>query len=211
MAIRPTSMIKRQSVMEAAEQAFLSEGYDAVSMDDIAANAGVAKQTLYAYFGSKQALFLELVTSMTTEAGNRVHADSPVIGLASEVEAALNDLLRRQLNLVLTPRLMQLRRLVVAEVRRFPELGRALAEHGPHRAIAALAVVLTELDARGLLAVPDPTIAASQLNWLVMGQPLNDAMLLGDQGAPSPEEQAVHVRHAVATFLDAFGVREGFR
>lgn len=207
MATRPTSIIKRRAVLEAAERAFLGEGYDATTMDDIAASSGVAKQTLYAHFGSKQGLFLELVASMTQEAGDRVHAAPPVIDSAHDVESALCDLLHTQLDLVLTPRLMRLRRLVIGEVHRFPELARTLAERGPHRAVATFATVLADLDARGLLAVPDPALAASQLNWLVMGQPVNDAMLLGDDGLPSAQERALHVRRAVDTFVAAHCAR----
>lgn len=205
MSTRPTSMAKRQAVLEAAEEAFLGGGFDTVTMDDISARSGVAKQTLYAHFGSKEGLFLQLVTAMTEEAGDRVHADALVVDTAEDLPDALHGLLLRQLDLVLTPRLMQLRRLVIGEVGRFPELARTLAERGPHRAVEVLAAVLADLDARGLVAVPDPPQAASQLNWLVMGQPVNDAMLLGDDSIPAAEERAAHVRRAVDTFLAAYG------
>lgn len=206
MSTRPTSMAKRQAVLEAAEEAFLGGGFDTVTMDDISAQSGVAKQTLYAHFGSKEGLFLQLVTTMTEEAGDRVHADALVVDTADDLPDALQTLLLRQLDLVLTPRLMQLRRLVIGEVGRFPELARRLAERGPHRAIEVLTAVVADLDARGLLAIPDPARAASQLNWLVMGQPVNDAMLLGDHSILSAEERAAHVRGAVDTFLAAYGV-----
>ncbi|WP_061962525.1 TetR/AcrR family transcriptional regulator [Demequina flava] len=205
MTIRPTSLEKRRAVLAAAEEEFLSGGYDTVSMDRIAARSGVAKQTLYAHFGSKEGLFLQLVTAMTEETGDRVHADPLAVTSAGDLPDALHRLLSRQLDLVLTPRLMQLRRLVIGELGRFPDLARTLAERGPHRAIDILADVLADLDARGLLAVPHPGQAASQLNWLVMGQPVNDAMLLGDASIPSAAERDSHVRAAVRTFLAAYG------
>lgn len=201
---RPTSLAKRSAVLAAAEKAFLGGGYDAVTMDDIAAASGVAKQTVYAYFGNKDGLFLHLVTSMTTTAGDRILAEPPVIDGASDLAPALEALLSAQLELVLTPRLLRLRRLVISEVRRFPALAHALAEHGPHRAIRALSALLADLDARGIVAVSDPDVAASQLNWLVMGEPVNNAMLLGDGSVPSPQARALHVHRAVATFLRAY-------
>src|SRR5579864_1799618 len=85
----------------------------------------------------------------------------------------------RQLTVVLTPRLMQLRRLVIGEATRFPELAKVLYERGPQRAIAALAQTFKHLAGHGLLVIDDPLIAASQFNWLVMSEPLNKAMLLG--------------------------------
>jgi len=58
----------------------------------------------------------------------------------------------------------------------------------------------------GLLRVTDSSVAASQFNWLVMGQPINQAMLLGDKGIPSPEELRRHAVGAVDVFLAAYGV-----
>ena len=78
------------------------------------------------------------------------------------------------------PRLMQLRRLVIAESSRFPELGRSFYEQGPGRTIAALAATFERLAARGLLAVDDPNLAAAQFNWLVM----SGATQSGDAARP---------------------------
>ncbi len=208
MTMRPSSIAKRESILAAAEESFLAAGYDAVTMDDIAERAGVSKQTAYAHFGSKDALFVELVTSMTRGAGDPVLADPPAIERTGDIAPTLERLLDRQLEIVLTPRLLQLRRLVIGEVARFPELARALAEEGPHRAIAALAALLRGLHHNGLLAVPDAPAAAAQLNWLVMGGPMNDAMLLGDDAVPSAAKRRAHVRAAVATFVAAHEARD---
>src|SRR4029079_18974506 len=98
----------------------------------------------------------------------------------------------RQLTLVMQPRLRQLRRLVIAESSRFPELGRTFYEQGPGRTIAALAATFERLAARGLLDVADPNLAAAQFNWLVMAAPLNEAMLLGRDDAVSKSELERH-------------------
>ena len=52
---------KRRQVMEGAREIFMSAGFDAASMNDIARAAGVSKGTLYAYFDSKEALFEALI------------------------------------------------------------------------------------------------------------------------------------------------------
>ncbi len=203
MTTRPTSLRKRTAVLAAAEEAFLALGYDAVTMDRVAERSGVAKQTVYAHFGSKEGLFVELVTSMTREAGDRVALTLIHAETVDDARAALEDDLDRQLDIVLTPRLLQLRRLVIGEVARFPALARALATHGPHRAIGLIAEQLRAHDERGLLRVPDPRTAAAQLNWLVMGEPMNDAMLLGDDAVPSPAARRAHVRRCVGLFIAA--------
>ena len=125
-------------------------------------------------------------------------------GQPGDLAPAFEELLCRQLGVVMTPRLLQLRRLVIGEVRRFPSLAEVLGEHGPHRAIHVFADLLADLDERGLLVVPDPGVAARQLNWLVMGEPVNNAMLFGDDAIPSKRDMRDHVHSAVAVFLAAY-------
>lgn len=200
-------MAKRRAILAAAEAAFLASRYDSVTMDEIAETSRVSKQTVYAHFGTKDQLFVELVTAMTQEASDAVMAESVVPDTCAQVGAALERVLGHQLAVVLSPRLVRLRRLVISEVPRFPELARAVFEQGPRRAVTTLGALLSELDARGWLRVPDPAAAAEQLNWLVMGAPINAAMFLGDDAAPGPAERQTHVRDAVATFLAAYGAQ----
>ncbi|WP_323791444.1 TetR/AcrR family transcriptional regulator [Nocardioides sp.] len=202
--LRPSSLAKRHAILAAAEQAFLAARYDSVTMDEIADMAQVSKQTVYTHFGTKDQLFVELVTAMTKGAGDEVSAGSAVPASREHVREALEELLGHQLAVVMTPRLLRLRRLVISEVPRFPDLARAVYDQGPRRAVAALEALLGELDARGWVQVPNPAVAAEQLNWLVMGAPTNAAMYLGDDVAPSPAEQELHVRRAVGAFLAAY-------
>ncbi len=202
--LRPSSVAKRRAILAAAEEAFLAARYDSVTMDEVAEMAQVSKQTVYAHFGTKDQLFVELVTAMTRAAGDSVLAESSVPEDRADMATTLERLLGHQLAVVLSPRLVQLRRLVISEVPRFPDLARAVFEQGPRRAVSTIEVLLRELDARGWVRVPDPARAAEQLNWLVMGGPTNAVMFLGDEVAPAPPEQQAHVENAVATFLAAY-------
>lgn len=196
---------KHRAILEAAEEMFLAGGYLGTNMDELAARSQVSKQTVYKHFGSKEALFVELVTSMTDAAGDRVHQDALDPTGVDDVRAYLEAYADRQLEIVMTPRLLQLRRLVIGEVGRFPDLAEALYERGPKRAIGALAEVFGRLDERGLLAADDALVAATHFNWLVMGEPVNRAMLLGDVAIPAPAERRRHVTSAVHVFLVAYG------
>lgn len=141
---------------------------------------------------------------MTDAAGDRVHDTVPDPESADDIVAFLEGYADRQLEIVMTPRLLQLRRLVIGEVARFPDLAAALYERGPKRAISSLAGVFERLDRRGLLTVRDPLVAATQFNWLVMGEPVNRAMLLGDGAIPGRAERRRHVAGAVQVFLAAY-------
>jgi TetR/AcrR family transcriptional repressor of mexJK operon len=149
-------------------------------------------------------LFLAVVRALVTAASDPVHAATRSLEMTGDLESDLVVLARRQLELVLQPQLMQLRRLVIAEADRFPQLGRAFYELGPARTIDALADALAAFAATGRLRLPDARVAASQLNWLIMGEPLNQSMLLGFDAPPPPEDLDRWARTAVTTFLAAY-------
>ena len=128
---RPGSVAKHQAILEAAEEIFLRAGYLGTNMDEVAVRSGVSKQTVYKHFGSKETLFVDLVTAMTSSAGDRVLHDHVVPDDAIEVARHLEAYAERQLSVVLTPKLLQLRRLVIGEVERFPDLAQALYASGP--------------------------------------------------------------------------------
>ncbi|MVA98202.1 TetR family transcriptional regulator [Nitratireductor sp. CAU 1489] len=196
---------KRRAILDAATEVFLKCGYPGASMDEIAAMSSVSKQTVYKHFESKEALFVDIVTGMTDAAGDMVHDRTPVFDGDDGLAAYLQDYAHRQLTVVLTPRIMQLRRLVIAEVSRFPDLARVLYQRGPARALAELAALFERLAARGLLTLDDPAMAASHFNWLVMSEPLNRAMLLGDAAIPGRQELRRYAVEGVRVFLAAYG------
>lgn len=195
---------KRRAILDAATGVFLRTGYLGTNMDEIAALSEVSKQTVYKHFSSKEALFIEIVSSMTTDTGDSVHTEVQ-LEEGGDLSEYLIDYGYRQLVMVVTPRIMQLRRLVIGEVARFPELAKVLYERGPLRALKALAATFENLAKRGLLSIDDPMTAASHFNWLIMSQPLNQAMLLGDAAIPRPAEMRRHATEGVRVFLAAYG------
>jgi len=80
-----------------------------------------------------------------------------------------------------------------------------LYESGPKRAISQLAATFEQLAERSLLTLDDPALAASHFNWMVMAEPLNRAMLLGDDSIPSGRELRRHAEQSVQVFLAAYG------
>lgn len=197
---------KRRAILEAATGVFLKSGYLGTNMDEIAALSGVSKQTVYKHFSSKEALFVEIVSSLTNATGDLVHNAAPQLK-DGELEAYLVAYAHRQLSAVLVPQIMQLRRLVIGEVGRFPELAKVLYERGPMRAMTMLAGIFEGLRQQGLLRFDDAKDAAQHFNWLVMSEALNQAMLLGDKAIPKPAELKRQAEAGVRVFLAAYGAK----
>lgn len=198
----------RAAILAAAETEFLKHGFLGASMDQVAERAGMSKQTVYAHFGSKEGLFREVVIAMTGGAAETLREDVEEPLDDRPVEAFLLDAATQQQAVVLTPRLMQLRRMVIGEIDRFPDLGRALFENGPGKSIAKFARAFAHYRKTGQLQLADPTEAATYFNWILMGAPTNAAMLLGDAALPGPEARRRHARETVRIFLSAYGARQ---
>lgn len=190
---------KRERILDAAQRLFLDAGYGAASMEAIARAAGVAKQTLYAHFGTKAGLFgaimrerCDWLLEPLPAADDRDH--DPAIALAA--------IGRRFLEIVLAPEAMARFRVVMAEHARFPELAEVFYAAGPARAGAGLAEYLARLHRRGLLRVGDPAAAASRFFGMLRGD-LFLRCLLGLKPRATTEEIESVVAGAVGTFLAA--------
>ncbi len=155
---------KAARILEAARRVFMADGYGAANMDAIAKAAGVSKATVYAHFTGKDRLFAAIIAQQC-----QVHSAIPALDdiERSTPEEALRQLGRNFADLVLSPAVLDLYRIVVAETPRFPELGRTLYETGPKRGLARLAEYLRQLTDRGLLDVPEPHIAARQFFGMI--------------------------------------------
>ncbi|WP_405952880.1 TetR/AcrR family transcriptional regulator [Streptomyces prunicolor] len=61
-SVREGSLEKRKAILAAAQDLFVRQGVDRVSMDAVAARAEVSKRTVYDYFGDKRRLFLAILS-----------------------------------------------------------------------------------------------------------------------------------------------------
>ena len=155
---------KPARILEAARQVFMAEGYGEANMDAIAKAAGVSKATVYAHFSGKDQLFAAIIGQQC-----KLHSEALAVANfeAMSPEAALKMIGRAFADHVLSPQVLGLYRIVVAETARFPELGRALYENGPMRALARLGDYLQRLNDRGLLDIPEPHIAGRQFFGMI--------------------------------------------
>lgn len=170
---------KHQAILEAATTVFLNKGYAGTSMDDIARLAAVSKQTVYKHFADKEKLFSEIILATTDRIDGMIDVVTDVPADADGLEENLTRLARRFLTALTQPRVLQLRRLIIANADTFPELGASWYEQGFERILATLADTFRRLADQGLLRVDDPLLAADHFAGLLLWIPVNKAMFHG--------------------------------
>ncbi|MCC7272177.1 MAG: TetR/AcrR family transcriptional regulator [Alphaproteobacteria bacterium] len=191
---------KRAAIIDAANEIFLRDGFEAASMEAVTARAGVSKATVYSHFPTKHALFAAIVHQRcallvpTLEEATR--AEAPPAEVLTAVGVALFEKL-------VTPAALDLYRVVVAEAPRQPELGRAFYEAGPDRLADALARYLAAQADAGRLSVDDPRLAAEQFLGMLVGHH-HVRLLLGVRETPIEAAECRRlVAAAVARFIGA--------
>jgi TetR/AcrR family transcriptional regulator, mexJK operon transcriptional repressor len=196
---------RRAAIARAATELFLRQGYQATSTEQVASAAAVSKQTVYNQFGDKQSLFREIVLGVTATAeafAVELPRSMDGVATAADLEGALRALARRYLAVVVSPQVLALRRLVISEATRFPDLASAYYERGPARVLAALGVMVAELGARDLLRVPDPDRVAADFAFLLLGRELDEGMFR-PRAVPAVEIDTT-ADHAVDVFLGSY-------
>ena len=196
----------RALIMGAAARVFLQRGFPGTSVDDIAAEAGVSKRTVYNVFDDKEQLFRAIIGEAIATAERFSHDFAATTAEADDVEAALTSLARELAASVLSGRVVPLRRLLIGEASRFPEFAAEYYERAPGRVLAAVAAALRTLDERGLLRIDDAELAAEHFAFLAIGPSLDRALfdLASDTDAATAERAVERAERGAAAFLRAY-------
>jgi AcrR family transcriptional regulator len=150
---------KLRQIVDGARTIFLSRGFDAASMGDIAKQAGVSKGTLYVYFKNKEELFAAIVREECfTHAEGAFKLDEN----DSDVEKVLSHVGIEFVNFLCQPGKASSLRIVIAIADRMPEIGKTFYETGPANGINRLASYLEAQARAGVLAIDDCEVVAAQ-------------------------------------------------
>ena len=187
---------KRNAILSAARKHFLTEGYIATSMDLIATEAGVTKQTVYRYFPSKDELFRDMLHEIRANAPEPFfdHLEHP------DTEQALKGFAIGFIRRHLTQDHLNIVRLLIAEGEKAPEMVSSFFSVGPHRTQSILARFFSER-----FELEDPTTAIRL--WIAM-------LLFPRQGAlqgldmPTAEEIEHHAHAACELLLHGLTLKQ---
>lgn len=196
--LRKNARRKYDAILKSASRLFLKHGYTRTSMDTVAADADVSKQTVYSYFKNKDVLFCQMIEEECAR------HDTPET-LFSDAGLSPQDMLfhigRSYQELILSPRALSIHRLVVAEAERHPRIAQLFFDSGPLR---MRAIVAKFLERQLSLPADDiDRIAKHYLNMIKGGYHFR--MLLKLKPAPSKKELDDHVRHMTQMFFKLYG------
>lgn len=187
---------KRAAVIAAATEEFLAAGFEATSMDRIAARAGVSKRTVYNHFPGKEALFAAILQQLwdASAAG-----DAPVYSAKRALRGQLLQLLMRKLSLLNDEAFLSLARVAIAAGIHSPERARDMVARMSERE-EDLTLWIRAAAADGRLTVPDPVFASQQLQGLVKAFAFWPQVTMG-QPALGAEDQKRVAESAADMFL----------
>ena len=189
----------REALVTAARRLFLDLGYDGTSLAKVAAEAGVSRATLFKQFPTKAELFSAMVTT-SWAAGD--DGPPPTVG---EPGAGLRAIGSRYAALLTRPDMADLFRIVIAELPRFPELGRTHFDLGKLPFFLSVREYLLTEHGAATLRFDDADLVATQFLGMIANYVFWPRMLLLDWD-PEPADVSRAVDEAAATIVARYAV-----
>lgn len=200
---RPKDLGKRAAILDAAKRLFPREGFAGTSMDQIAAEAGVSKLTVYSHFGDKEALFAAAVRAKCEE---MLPDDLFRQERKGPLRAQLHAIASAFFALISSDEAIRTHRMMIAPGSGDDPLRKLFWEAGRQRTHCALAAFLGARALAGELEIANVERASSQFLCLLKGE-MHSMMLLGLCDRPARRDVTAHVDATVDMFLRAYARR----
>lgn len=190
---------RRSHYLDVALRLFTEHGFNGVSVDQVVAEAGGSKATLYRYFSSKRDLFDAIIGDIGA-ASLPAEVDAELRAL--DLDEGLRQLGQRVAAAALSDRTIVLMRLAIGEAQRFPELGQVLFERGPALSYELFRRLISPRVDAGELDIDDLDIAAEQFIGGIVGHQ-QMRMALG-VSTPTKAEIDARIESAIHAFLATY-------
>ncbi|WP_444900999.1 TetR/AcrR family transcriptional regulator [Microbulbifer sp. SSSA007] len=197
---RPKDLAKRQAILDAAKELFLTKGFAATSVDAVASAAGVSKLTVYSHFSDKETLFSAAITSRC-----EMMMPLPIFDLeeGDSVAEVLERIGQAFLSMVDSEDSIRLLRLLCALAAQESKLAQLFFDAGPQQILKDIEQLLRRATEMGKLRVEDPAEAAEDFMGILLGC-RHMRVLIGCCEVQAEEERRERVRKAVALFMRGY-------
>ena len=139
---RPKSQEKRQTILAAASELFLQQGFTNTSMDLVAKAASVSKQTVYSHFNNKDDLYTAVIDAKCKE--YRLDASR-----LDTCDAPLGDVLReiahQTISLLQDPDVIAMYTVVIGEAKNNPHVAELFYRAGPQQSVQTVAGIIAKV------------------------------------------------------------------
>jgi AcrR family transcriptional regulator len=143
-----------QEILDAALALFVEKGFAATRLDDVAARAGLSKAAIYLYFADKTALFQGVVRQAI--ASNIITVEAMLAAHRGPVAPLLPRILDFMASRIEETPMAAVAKLVIAESRAFPEIGRFYLKEVIGRGIPLMEGLIARGIAQGEFRKVDP-------------------------------------------------------
>jgi TetR/AcrR family transcriptional repressor of mexJK operon len=197
--LKPRSADKREEVLDIASENFLSKGFDGTSINVMAREAGISKESIYRYFGSKEDLFMAVVERELSFYGNGM-LETTNNYEGESLKQALYKVAEATMHLVSTDRTLALRRLVFQMTATGSKVGTHYYQAGPDVAYRNLVQLFEYYK-------PVSDYPVDKLSRYFLSIVLHRVVLqreCGVRGNMTEDEIRAHCTEAVEDFLHGF-------
>jgi AcrR family transcriptional regulator len=188
---------RREEFLEAAGDLFLRNGFDNVSIDDIIARSGGSKTSIYRDFGGKEALFS---ASILQRCKRTLQPIMHPLAASEDPAATLLNFGVQFLKCVLSEDGISCHRIVMAESKRFPEVGQAFYAAGPQTVYQALSRIFLRLDKQSRIPKGSADALARHFHGMILTE-LQMGRLLANAPMPDDAQLRSHVKRAIRALL----------
>ena len=197
---RPRSQEKHNAILQVASGLFLKQGFQGTSMDAVARDAGVSKQTVYSHFSNKEALFRACIKSKIASYG----FDDGRLPIGADRRETLLLLVKRFMDLMFDPQVVAMHRVVAGEAQSYPQIALLFFESGPAAVKRAVAQCLKRMVDEGALDIPDLEYGSWLLPNMAFGA-FHIRLQFGLIDRVPEGELDAHLRRVVDDFLLLYG------
>ncbi|WP_457581417.1 TetR/AcrR family transcriptional regulator [Ensifer canadensis] len=196
---------KREQILEGARRAFMNQGFDAASMNDITREAGVSKGTLYVYFENKEDLFKALIIQGKTRV---VQTAKHALNDHDDVEESLFDFGVTLTTSMTAEETIRSMRMVIGVIDRMPHLAERFFSEAPENGYTVLKAYLDRQVPAGTLGIENTEMAARQFIEMAQAGLFKHRLFGGMCSAPPREQIEGTVAAAVRVFMAAYGPKK---
>ena len=189
---RPKSAEKRQKVLNSAGELFLTSGFSGCSMEMVAKQSGVSKQTVYSHFSNKEALFLAVIEDKCAE----YKLDDRHLGVENhDLAQVLRERGLQIVKLLHDNQVIAIYRVIIGEVNSNPRVAELFYQAGPKHSLEYLAKCFFKFTKQPITKKFAHKCAATFFSLLQ--SEFHIKSILGLDFALSNTEQIAHVEFAI--------------